>query len=347
MKRIGNLFEKICETENLIKAIENATKGKRNRKLYKRVYEQRELWAVKLQKELINKTIRLHNPVTFSLTQKNGKVREISKPFLYPDHILHWAVMQVIEPIYMKRFYRYSCGNQPSKGVHFAKRYVDRVLKEKPKYILKMDVHKFYPSINHDCLKSILADRFKDKELLWVLGLIIDFGGEGLPIGYYSSQLLANIYLNDLDRYIKDTLRVKNYVRYVDDMVIFANNKRKLHKVRLFIENYLKGLKLELKPNYSLFRTNSRPLDFLGFKWIDERVMLRNSIYKRLIRSVNKIKKKKYCSITRAKGLSSYLGWCKYSWCKKTYRDKIKPIISKSKLARIISDYDKRSVAFG
>lgn len=345
MKRIGNLFEKICETDNLIKAIENATRGKRNRRFYKKVYDERELWAIKLQRELVNKTIKLNEPYTFTLVQKNGKVREISKPHLYPDHILHWAVMQILEPIFMKRFYKYSCGNQPGKGVHYAKKYVDKIMKTNPKYILKMDIHHFYPSINHDCLKALLSDKFKDKELLWVLGLIIDYGGDGLPIGFYSSQLLANFYLDNLDRFIKSDLRVKYYVRYVDDMVIFLNNKRKLHKIREAIELYLKSLKLDLKPNYAVFRTNSRPLDFLGFKWINNIVLLRNSIYRSLIRSLSVIKRKGYCTIRRARGITSFLGWCKYTWCKKTYLEKVKPIISKRKVANIISKFDaKRSM---
>ena len=131
---------------------------------------------------------------------------------------------------------------------------------------MKLDIKKYYPSIDKEILKNKFKKMFKDKELLWLLNTIID-SEENVPIGFYTSQWFANFFLTDLDHYIKENLKIKYYIRYADDMVLFSNNKKNLHKARILIEEYLKKENLKLKENYSLFKVDNRFIDFIGYKF--------------------------------------------------------------------------------
>src|SRR5690606_12549309 len=120
------------------------------------------------------------------------------------------------------------------------------------KYCLKMDVKKFYPSINNAILKRMFRNKIKGKNCLWLIDTIID-SNEGQPIGYYTSQWFANFFLEELDHLIKEKLGVKYYIRYVDDLVLLGPNKKKLHKVRNVVEQYLHSIGLRIKENWQVF----------------------------------------------------------------------------------------------
>ncbi len=124
--------------------------------------------------------------------------------------------------------------------------------------------------------------------------------------GNYTSQWLANYYLQDLDHFIKEQLKVKYYIRYMDDMVLFHRNKRELHRIKKYIEIYLKKEKLQLKDNWQLFKVDSRPLDFLGFKFYRGYTTLRRGNFLRIKRRVKKIIKKGYIRTTDAQAIISY-----------------------------------------
>lgn len=182
---------------------------------------------------------------------------------------------------------------------------------------------------------------FKDKELLWLLNTIID-SEENVPIGFYTSQWFANFFLTDLDHYIKEKLKIKYYIRYADDMVLFSNNKKNLHKARILIEEYLKKENLKLKENYSLFKVDNRFIDFLGYKFYRGYIKLRRGIFLKIKRKVKRIYKKKYINIHNAYSMISYNGWIIHSNYYNYYNKNIKPYINIEECKKIISLHDKK-----
>jgi hypothetical protein len=202
----------------------------------------------------------------------------------------------------------YSCVK--GKGIHAALRAVRSALKdvENTKYCLKFDLTKFYPSIDHDILKSLLRKKFKDKDLLWLLDEIID-SAPGIPIGNYLSQFFANFYLTYFDHWIKEAKGVKYYFRYADDIVMLSSNKENLHSLLAECREYLSvNLKLKIKKNYQVFPVEARGIDFVGYKCYHTHTRLRNSIKKRFAKA---IKSRKGLS-----SIASYKGWTKHADCK-------------------------------
>jgi hypothetical protein len=186
---------------------------------------------------------------------------------------------------------------------------------EGTKYCLKLDVKKFFPSIDNQILKNLLRRKFKDSRLLLLLDEIID-SAKGVPIGNYLSQYFANFYLTYFDHWIKEKKQVKYYFRYCDDMVILSGDKHWLHLLREDIQNYLLNqLNLTLKNNWQVFPVESRGIDFLGYVFFHERTRLRKSIKKNFARKI-----KKAYGQRRIEVLGSYKGWCMYANCINLYK---------------------------
>lgn len=184
---------------------------------------------------------------------------------------------------------------------------------------MKLDVRKYYPSINHEILKLKYRKLFKDKDLLWLIDEIIDStdGDTGIPIGNYLSQWSGNLYLSDFDHWIKEKKGIKHYHRYMDDIVIFGDNKEELHKLLLEIEEYLAGeLKLEVKPNHQVFPTFKRGVDFLGYRFFNNFVLLRKNTCKQFKKTMVAI----YRRIKLNLGVNLHY-WCAYN----SYEGWLKP----------------------
>lgn len=345
MKRIGNLYEQIYDPENIKKAIRNASKGKHEKGYVRKILENSEYYAVEISEMLKNDTYR-PSPNRYK-TIKDGasqKERNITIPAFYPDQIIQWAIVQVLQPLFMRGMYTYCCGSVPGRGGLRAKKYIEKVQRKKDaRYTLKLDIKKFFPSVSHDKLKSLLAKKIKDKKVLQLLNRIIDNGGPGLPIGYYTSQWLSNFYLQEMDHYIKEILHVKYYVRYVDDMVLLGPNKRKLRRALSALKEYLKreGYGVEIKENWQLWKTFSRPLDFVGYRFYKGYTLLRKKILYRLTKTVRRILLHGL-NIRRARRFNSLVGWGCHINFKKYYLERIKPVISKRTVKRYIARYDKR-----
>jgi hypothetical protein len=176
------------------------------------------------------------------------------------------------------------------------------------RYCLKFDIRKFYPSINHRVLKVLLRRKFKDQDLLWLLDEIIS-SAPGLPIGNYLSQYFANFYLTYFDHWIKEELKIKNYFRYADDIVILSDSKEALHEILSKIRVYLNDkLRLTIKNNYQVFPVKSRGIDFVGYVFFHGYTRLRKSIKKSFARML--VTNKNTASI------ASYCGWAKHGNCK-------------------------------
>ena len=330
------------------------------------------------------------------------KKREILVPDFRNDLLIQYLAIELIYPYIQKIHYNYSCASYPDKGRIYARNYLvgcinkykytyerqNRVFKGDPlKYFMKLDVKQFFPSIKHRTLKKKIRRYIKDKETLFLIDKIIDSTDYGIPIGFYSSQWLANFLLTDLDHFIKERIisegkrigkdlrsrshrtGVKIYVRYMDDMIFFASNKKLLGRIRMEIEDKLHEMGLELKGNWTiqLFdapdydyikkfgpvtpemrKENPRlgrvgiPLDFVGYRFYREYTILRMSTYKRLIRFVNRLKKKgiKYITRHQAYKIISYYGILKWADTKIYERD-IRPFAPIKYFKKLISHYQK------
>ena len=344
MKRYSNLFPKIVDKNNIKTAIYKASLGKRNRKAVKYILDNIDEKVDELYSLLINNQF-IPAPYKVKILKDGScrKEREISCPKFFPDQCVHWAIMLQIEPIFKKRLYYYSCASVKGGGVHKAIRYVKRITrndKRGTKWVLQMDVKKFYPSIDHTILKSKFRRVFKDNDLLKLLDLIVDSTEKGVPIGNYTSQWFANFFLADLDNYIKN-LGFKYYVRYMDDMIVFCSNKKKLHELRKQINDFLTNEKLTLKQNWQIYSINNRGIDFLGVVVYRNRVILRDNIYLRMTRRARKIYKKHYVTLKDASAMISYWGWIKITNTNQMYHKQIKPYISIEKCKEIISHENK------
>eukprot|EP01037_Dinobryon_pediforme_P011467 gene11467-11560_t len=191
-----------------------------------------------------------------------------------------------LEPLFVLTFTTntYSCIK--GRGIHAASKAVKKALKDVPgtQYCLKLDVRKFYPSVDHQILKYLLRRKIKDQDLLWLLDEIID-SAPGVPIGNYLSQYFANFYLTYFDHWVKEVLKVRYYFGYADDMVILSGDKSLLHDWLLKISNYLQNeLSLTLKQNYQIFPVAARGIDVVGYKHYHTHTLLRKSIKKSFAR---------------------------------------------------------------
>lgn len=229
MKRYGNLFERIADINNIVRAHLNARKGKTKDRAVRRVDRDILGHCVKIRKMLLNKTFTTSAYHLFEI-EDSGKRREIAELPYFPDRIIQWAIIQVIEPIFCKHFIPTSYAAIPRKGTHAALTKVRNDLLNDPsgtKYCLKLDVKKFFPNIDKAILKSLLRRKFKDKDLLWLLDDIVDSydngNPKGIPIGSYTSQYFGNFYLSYFDHWAKEEKRIKYLLRYMDDIVIVSD----------------------------------------------------------------------------------------------------------------------------
>lgn len=345
MKREGFIYEKICHKENIRVAIMNASKGKRNRDDVRRVLSNITYYVDKIHNMLINESYVPNDYKTDTIKEGiSKKERVIYKPNFYPDQIIQWAIILQISPILSRGMYEFSCGSIPNRGVHYGKKYVEKWIKsdyKNTKYYLKLDINKFYPSININILKQKLERKIKDIKVLNILYSILN-KNDGLPIGILISQWLANFYLQDLDHYIKEQLKIKYYIRYMDDMILFSRNKKELHKTRIAIDKFLNVVGLKLKSNWQVCKFDKEPLDFMGFRFYRDKTILRKSIMLRIARRASKIYKKPKLTYNDACSMLSYMGWIKNTNSFNLFNSRIKPYISISQLKSIIRKEAKK-----
>lgn len=321
MKRIGNLYEQIISMDNLRLADERARRGKLKTYGVRYHDKNREANIIALHEMLKNKTYKTSEYDRFTIYEP--KERIVFRLPYYPDRIVHHAFMNILEPIWMKVFTHntYSCVKK--RGIEGCAREVDKIIKKykgKPLYCLKIDIKKFYPSIDHGVLKRIVRKKIKDKDLLWLLDEVID-SAEGLPIGNYLSQFLANLYLAYFMHYINEVLKL-DATEYADDICFFSDSKETLHEALHEVRCYLGGLKLEIKGNHQIFpiATNrydksGRGLDYVGYKFYREQKLMRKGIKKNLYRRVKALKEsgRKLSAEEYKQEICSWLGWAQHS----------------------------------
>lgn len=330
MKRIGNLYAKIISLDNLRLADEKARRGKT--KAYGvRVHDRnREANIIALHDALLTKTYHTSEYEVFKVYEP--KEREIFRLPYYPDRIVHHAIMNVLEPIWVSVFTHntYSCIKE--RGIEGCARAVEKIIRKydgRPLYCLKIDIRKFYPSIDHEVLKRIVRRKIKDADLLWLLDEIID-SAPGLPIGNYLSQYLANLCLAYFMHWVNERLHIEigrkepvDATEYADDIPFFADNKEDLHKVFRAVKRFMEEeLHLKIKGNYQIFPIavnrydkHGRALDYVGYKFYRQQKLMRKSIKKNLCRVVAKLNHKQpavpYKEYKMA--IAPWIGWAKHS----------------------------------
>ena len=316
---------------------------------------------------------RVHEPMIIK-DNCTHKERKIIKPDFADEQIIHHALIRMIMPELRKGMYRYTCASIPGRGIHYARKHVLKAISNDPKntkYVLKMDIRKFFDSIPHRLLKKRLRNIIKDPTIRKLMFRVIDTTEIGLPLGFYTSQWLANFYLQPLDHYIKERILVDcgcntartgrcgavYYYRYMDDMVIFGPNKRELHKMRERIQEVLNTeFGLNLKYDWQVFRfdyidpkTNKRkgrPLDFVGFQFYHDKITIRKRTYKKIMKLIRRLSKKGVENITfhEAASMMSYYGFIYWSDAKGLYTKFLRPYVKLKDLKNIIrNEYNRRA----
>lgn len=289
LKKLGKYFdhfyEEICHPLNLWQAYKSAARGKRYRPAAASFEYDLEKNLLGLEKELITELYQPGGYHSFRI-QKPKKRLINAAPFR--DRVVHHALMQIIEPFFERQFIYDSYANRKGKGTHAA---LDRCthFMRRNKFVMHLDVCQYFPSIDHEILVSILARTIRDERTLRLTRKIIASGdgvqsGEydmvyfpgddlfarlrsrGLPIGNLTSQHWANVYLNELDQYAKRSLKCHAYLRYVDDMLVFADEKAQLHYWREQIIEYLETLRLKIHEESAQPRPSNIGVTFLGFQ---------------------------------------------------------------------------------
>ena len=268
-----------------------------------------------LQNMLVKKTYETSEYKTKIIYEP--KLRTIYKLPFYPDRIVQHALMNVLEPIWEGLFINDSYACRIGKGIHTgSKRTMEFVRRNK--YCLKCDISKFYPSIDHDILYSIVEKKIKCKDTLWLLKEIIYSigGGKNTPIGNYTSQWFGNLYLNELDQRVKHQYKIKDYLRYCDDFCLFHDDKKYLQAVLDDMEKYLWDV-LKLKMSKKDIFPVSRGVDFLGYRHFPGYILVRKSTSKRVIKRMKKLpgqlKRRDITQEQYRSSIVSTVGWLKWA----------------------------------
>lgn len=293
-KTIRNVYDKEVSFEKLLEAHRKARRGKREKRnviLLELVLEEQ---LLQLEKDLKNCTYKHGKYTKFKIYQPKERIIMASE---YLDRIVHqWYVQNFIKPYFVPQFINTTYACIEGRGMHKASKDVQKAMKcaktkWKNYYILKMDITKYFHNIDKRILWDVLKRKIKDKKLLWLTReiLLSTEGMLGLPLGNYTSQMFANIYLNELDQYAKHKLKCKYYYRYMDDMVILCENKEKAQKIlssiTIFLEN---NLKLTLNSKTRIFK-DIQGVNFCGYKINERRMKIRHASKCRMKRKLKNI----------------------------------------------------------
>jgi len=261
-----------------------------------------------LYNELKNKTYRHSNYTSFYI--KDPKLRKIQKAIV-KDRVLHHAIFIILYPVFDKSFVHDSYSCRINKGTHRAinrlNSFARKISKNNTRtcFILKCDIKKYFDSINQDILINLIKEKIKDENTIWLIEKIIKSFSKGLPLGNITSQLLANIYLGELDKFVKHKLKIKYYVRYCDDFVVLDENYTKLKILITAVNDFLnRNLKLRLHPNKISIGKYHKGVDFLGYVSFPHFRVLRTKTKNRMLKKAKESR--------NIETLNSFLGLLKH-----------------------------------
>lgn len=311
MKTHKNLYQSLCSKENLELAFRKARKRKTLKPYVIEFEQNKEQNLISLRQQLLDETYYPKPLKTFII--REPKTRKIRKSY-FVDRIVHHAICNILEPFFEKTFIYDSFANRKGKGTLNAVKRFDKFKLKASKnnsrkcYVLKADISHYFDEVDHNTLLNILKKKVCDKRFLGLITKVLNnhSKGKGMPLGNMTSQFFANIYLNELDQFVKHKLKGKYYIRYVDDFVILEDNKEILESYLNKINQFVKdNLKLNLHPNKSKILLLGKGITFLGYRIFYFHKLLRKSNLKNMSRQLTK---KNYDS------LYEYLdGWFSYA----------------------------------
>lgn len=357
MKSYRFLFQEIIDEENIKFAISEACKGRKGKRKKQKLME---IYHDPNNVERIRNKIINYKTVKREAKEINDGISKKKRKIYVPsaeEIVIQHAVVQVLDKYLSKGIYEHAYAAIKGKGQVRAEKRIQKWIRtdfDNCKYFLKMDIKKYFPSIPQKLVIQKLKYQIKDSKTIELVEKILAAAEDGIPLGYYISQWLANWYLIELDHYIKEDLKAKYYIRWMDDMVIFSPDKKDLYEIKNNVSNFLYLLGLQLKNDWrvNLFsddedRKRKRSgkgtfLDFMGFRFYRNRVTIRESIFYKMCRKAKKIGQKMRVTAYDAKQFIAYLGWLKYTNTYYAYCRYIKPYINIKYLRNKISKYDRR-----
>ncbi len=325
-----SLFDELCHYDNLVWAYEKARKGKTQRKYVLDFEEKLKENLHQLQQELQNQTYYPQPLKTFIL--RDPQTRTISKSE-FRDRVIHHALCNVIEPILERNFIHDSYANRLGKGTLKAVKRFDEFKRKasknntQPCFVLKADIKHYFETVDHAVLFSILSKKINDEKVLWLIKIILSnhcttAPGKGMPLGNLTSQFFANVYLNELDQFVKHTLKAEYYIRYVDDFVILHHQKEILENYKQRIDLFLREkLILELHPHKSKIITLEQGVHFLGFRiFCHHKLIRKKNIHKSYHKFQQLEKWYKEGLLDREKVIEYLEGWLAFVSHANTYK---------------------------
>ncbi len=306
MKRYSQLCESISSFENLWAAAYRARRGKRYRPDVLAFHHDLENQLFTLREKLLHETYQPGPYRTFPIRDPKPRLISVAS---YRDRVVHHAICQIIEPLYDRSFIDDSYANRLGRGTHKAVARCTYFARRYP-YVLKCDIQKYFPSIDHEILKILIAQKIKCPRTLRLAGKIIDNSNpqeevvqylpgddlftslerrKGIPIGNLTSQFFGNVYLNGMDHYIKEALHCGASLRFADDFLVFKDEKGRLHAILRSLQNYLNRLRLKLHPHKCQVSPTVHGVEFLGWIIYPDHRRVRRSTGLRFQRQLRKL----------------------------------------------------------
>jgi|GEM_PF-1900024 len=339
MKRLNKhkgmkLYDAICSEENIREAIKKSCKDHGNDAVVQEMRADPEPFIKEIKHILETQSYEPSEFIRRTIYER-GKKRKLCYTRTYPDRVIHHCVMNIVGPYLHSSIPEQAFAAVKGRGIHFGSMIVRKAFRNDPegtRYCLKMDVYHYFESVDRDILFDRLKEAIRCHRTLDILHTIIFScpGKKGLPIGLYASQVLSVWFLSPLDHYCKETLKLKHYFRYMDDIVVLSHSKDVLHNVRRLIMDFLHGMGLRLKGNHAIFPISSRKLDFIGFQFDHERVDIRKRIkvsFRRVCNQIIRMLRHDIPLTTHIlKSLQSYCGmltWVSSDTLYRRYRGKV------------------------
>ncbi len=323
MKSYDKLWDELVSFKNIYLAYKRARESKPTKDKVLRFGLNIEKEIFSIQSDLVNNNYNISKYKEFKVYEP--KERIISAP-TFRDVVVQHSLINIINQIFEKSFIYNSFACRKKKGTHKGMFRLKKVIQSYncPKYYLKCDIKKYFPSVNKIILKKIIFKKIKDKKTLDLINKIIDsyssdFGNnKGIPIGNLTSQLFANIYLNELDQFVKHKLKINHYFRYVDDFIILCDSKKELHNYECRIKQFLKcKLHLDMPKHKTYINLINNGVDFIGYKIFPQFVKIRKSNIKRFIRRTkNNVYLYNKCKLDEnslESSICSFLGYSKHA----------------------------------
>ena len=369
VKQYKYLYRRMLDENIIRKAYKKLRKGKTKRKEIQQIDADLDN-EVAAMRRMIENTKPPDVPVehpelayrpkrrTPKLIKEKGKLRKIFMPKIH-EQWLHHIIVLILEPIITATAYPYSCGSFPKRGAHYGKKRLLKIIRggKNIRNFAKIDIRHFFFFFRLDILMRELRIRIKDELFLYIVELCLQGFKKGIPLGFYISQWLANYLLEPLDRFITEKLGIKNLVRYMDDIVMGDDNKKKLHGAIIEIKKFIgRRFRLKLKKNYQVFKFNfqkkngkviGRVIDFMGFLFFRNRTTMRKAIMLSATRLAKKLARAKEAGRGYFKkhleAMLSYIGWFSCTDTYDAYQDYIKPFVKVRQLKQIISKLTRRA----